>query len=132
MIPNNIKKLLVILVLVMLTGCASIVDMIPSRWDANQAKVITDIQVQTNHFDCKGDQAQQLRSLALNIEWFNTYAKTKPTKDIAKLTDTITATVKEYQDRLKTGPVSPLYCDLKVKIIKQQTDILAGSVQGRF
>jgi uncharacterized protein YceK len=132
MIPNNIKKLLVILVLVMLTGCASIVDMIPSRWDANQAKVITDIQVQTNHFDCKGDQAQQLRSLALNIEWFNTYAKTKPTKDIAKLTGTVTATVKEYQDRLKAGPVSPLYCDLKVKIIKQQTDILAGSVQGRF
>jgi len=129
---NNIKKLLVILALVSLTGCASIVDMIPSRWDANQAKVITDIQVQVTHFDCKGDQAQQLRSLALNIEWFNTYAKTKPTKDIAKLTSTVTATVKEYQDRLKTGPVSPLYCDLKVKIIKQQTDILAGSVQGRF
>ena len=129
---NNIKKLLVILALVSLTGCASIMEMIPSRWDANQAKVITDIQVQTNHFDCKGDQAQQLRSLALNIEWFNTYAKTKPTKDIAKLTGTVTATVKEYQDRLKTGPVSPLYCDLKVKIIKQQTDILAGSVQGRF
>jgi uncharacterized protein YceK len=129
---NNIKKLLVILALVSLTGCASIMEMIPSRWDANQAKVITDIQVQTNHFDCKGDQAQQLRSLALNIEWFNTYAKTKPTKDIAKLTGTVTATVKEYQDRLKAGPVSPLYCDLKVKIIKQQTDILAGSVQGRF
>ena len=129
---NNIKKLLVILALVSLTGCASIMEMIPSRWDANQAKVITDIQVQTNHFDCKGDQAQQLRSLALNIEWFNTYAKTKPTKDIAKLTGTVTATVKEYQDRLKTGPVSPLYCDLKLKIIKQQTDILAGSVQGRF
>lgn len=130
--PNNMKKLLVILALVSLTGCASIVDMIPSRWDVNQAKVITDIQVQVTHFDCRGDQAQQLRLLALNIEWFNTYAKTKPTKDIAKLTGTVTATVKEYQDRLKTGPVSPLYCDLKVKIIKQQTDILAGSVQGRF
>jgi len=129
---NNIKKLLVILALVSLTGCASIVDMIPSRWDANQAKVITDIQVQTNHFDCRGDQVQQLKSLALNVEWFNTYAKTKPTKDIAKLTGTVTATVKEYQDRLKVGPVSPLYCDLKIKIIKQQTDILAGSVQGRF
>jgi len=126
------KRLIVILAVVGLTGCASIVDMIPSKWDANQAKVITDIQVQTNHFDCRGDQVQQLKSLALNVEWFNTYAKTKPTKDIAKLTGTVTATVKEYQDRLKVGPVSPLYCDLKIKIIKQQTDILAGSVQGRF
>ena len=126
------KRLIVILAVVGLTGCASIVDMIPSKWDANQAKVITDIQVQTNHFDCRGDQAQQIKSLALNVEWFDTYARTKPTKDIAKLTGTIVTTVKEYQDRLKTGPVSPMYCDIKLKIIKQQTDILAGSVQGRF
>ena len=129
---TKMKKLLAIIALITLTGCASIVDMIPSRWDANQAKIITDIQVQIKHFDCKGNQTQQLGLLASNVEWFDIYAKTKPTKDIAKLTDTITNTVKEYQDRLKTGPVSPLYCDLKVKIIKQQTDILAGSVQGRF
>jgi len=126
------KKLIVILALVGLTGCASIMEMIPSRWDVNQAKVITDIQVQTNHFDCKADQVSQLSALAINVEWFDTYARTKPTRDIAKLTGTIVTTVKEYQDRLKTGPVSPLYCDLKLKIIKQQTDILAGSVQGRF
>ena len=126
------KRLLVVLSFTGLTGCASIMEMIPSRWDANQARVITDIQVQVKHFDCRGDQTQQLGLLASNVEWFDIYAKTKPTKDIARLTGTITATVKEYQDRLKAGPVSPLYCDLKVKIIKQQTDILAGSVQGRF
>ena len=126
------KKLAVAVMVVALTGCASVMEMIPSRWDANQAKVITDIQVQTNHFDCQADQASQLSALAINVEWFDTYAKTKPTRDIAKLTDTITTTVKEYQDRLKTGPVSPMYCDLKLKIIQQQADILAGSVQGRF
>ena len=126
------KRLLIVLALIGLTGCASVMEMIPSRWDANQAKVMTDIQVQVNHFDCKGDQAVQLTGLAINVEWFETYARTKPTRDIAKLTGTITTTVKEYQDRLKNGPVSPMYCDIKLKIIKQQTDILAGSVQGRF
>ena len=126
------KRLLVVLAFIGLTGCASIMEMIPSRWDVNQARVITDIQVQVNHFDCKGDQITQLAGLAINVEWFDTYAKTKPTRDISKLTDTITTTVKEYQDRLKTGPVSPMYCDLKLKIIKQQADILSGSVQGRF
>ena len=126
------KKLLIVCAFFALSGCAGIMEMIPSRWDANQARVITDIQVQVKHFDCRGDQTQQLGLLASNVEWFDIYAKTKPTKDIARLTGTITATVKEYQDRLKAGPVSPLYCDLKVKIIKQQTDILAGSVQGRF
>ena len=126
------KKLLAAVTFISLTGCASIMEKIPSRWDVNQAKVITDIQVQVNHFDCKGNQAAQLDALSLNVEWFDIYAKTKPTRDISKLTSTLTTTVKEYQDRLKTGPVSPLYCDLKVKIIKQQTEILTGSVQGRF
>lgn len=126
------KRLLVVLSVVALTGCASIVEMIPSRWDVNQAKVITDIQLQTRHFDCKGDQVQQLNALAMNVEWFDIYAKTKPTRDIAKLTGTMTDTIKEYKERLAKGPVSPLYCDLKAKIIKQQADILAGSVQGRF
>jgi PBP1b-binding outer membrane lipoprotein LpoB len=126
------KKLLVVLAFLSLTGCASIMEMIPSRWDVNQAKVITDIQLEVRHFDCKADLAPQVNQLAKDVEWFDIYAKTKPTRDIAKLTGTITDTVKELQDRVAKGPVSPMYCDLKKKIIQQQVDILAGSVQGRF
>ena len=126
------KKLLVVCALVALSGCASIMEMVPSRWDVNQAKVITDIQQQARRFDCKGDQTAQINELAKSVEWFDIYAKTKPTRDIAKLTGTMDKTIQEYQGRLKTGPVSPIYCDLKAKIIKQQADILAGSVQGRF
>ena len=126
------KKLIVVCAFFALTGCASIMEMIPSGWDVNQAKVITDIQQQVRHFDCKADLAPQVNKLAQDVEWFDIYAKTKPTRDIAKLTGTITDTVKELQDRVAKGPVSPLYCDLKKKIIQQQADILAKSVQGRF
>jgi hypothetical protein len=126
------KKLLVVFAFLSLSGCASILDYIPSRWDVNQAKVVTDIQQQARRFDCKGDQLAQINELAKSIEWFDIYAKTKPTRDILKLTGTMDKTVQEYQERLKQGPVSPLYCDLKAKIIRQQADILAGSVQGRF
>ena len=126
------KKLIAVLFVVSLTGCSTLMEYIPSSWDVNQAKVITDIQQQTRRFDCKGDQARQLNILATDVEWFDIYAKTKPTRDIAKLTVTLNDTVKEYKDRLDKGPVSPLYCDLKIKIIKQQTDIIAKSVQGRF
>lgn len=126
------KKLLVVLGFVLLTGCSSIMEYIPSRWDANQSKAITDIQLQAKNLDCKADLAPQVNKLAYDVDWFDTYAKTKPTRDIAKLTGTMTTTVKELQDRIKAGPVSPLYCDLKKKIIQQQADILAGSVQGRF
>ena len=126
------KKLLVVLGFVLLTGCSSIMEYIPSRWDANQSKAITDIQLQAKNLDCKADLAPQVNKLAYDVDWFDTYAKTKPTRDIAKLTGTMTTTVKELPDRIKAGPVSPLYCDLKKKIIQQQADILAGSVQGRF
>jgi len=126
------KRIAAVILFMSLTGCASIMEMIPSGWDVNQAKVITDIQQQTRHFDCRADLKPQVDQLAKDVEWFDIYANTKPTRDIAKLTGTITDTVKELQDRVKAGPVSPLYCDLKKKIIQQQADILAKSVQGRF
>ena len=126
------KKILLVLSFVMLSGCSTITEWIPSRWDVNQAKVITDIQQQTRHFDCKADQVAQLNDIAKNVEWFDIYSKTKPTRDISKLNATIISTIQEYQERLKKGPVSPMYCDLKLKLLKQQADILAGSVQGRF
>lgn len=126
------KKLIAVVALVSLSGCSTIMEYIPSRWDANQAKVATDIQQQARHFDCKGDQAQQLATLQKNIEWFDLYAKTKPTRDVAKLTSPMTTTVKEFQDRVAKGPVSPLYCDMKRKLFIQQADIIGGAVQGRF
>jgi PBP1b-binding outer membrane lipoprotein LpoB len=126
------KRLIAVCAFFALTGCASIMEMIPSGWDVNQAKVITDIQLEVRHFDCKAELAPQVNRLAQDVEWFDIYAKTKPTRDIAKLTGTITDTVKELQERVAKGPVSPLYCDLKKKIIQQQADILAKSVQGRF
>ena len=126
------KKLLMACAFFALTGCSTLMEYIPSSWDVNQAKVITDIQQQVRHFDCKTDLAPQVNQLAKNVEWFDIYSQTKPTRDINKLTGVIKDTVKELQDRVAKGPVSPLYCDLKKKIIQQQADILAKSVQGRF
>ena len=126
------KQLVAVLLIVTLTGCAGLIEKFPSRWDANQAKVVTDIQQGAKRFDCKGDQLAQLTALDRDIEWFDIYAKTKPTRDVAKLTKTMADTVNEFKDRASKGPVSPLYCELKKKIIIQQSEIIAGAVQGRF
>jgi hypothetical protein len=126
------KHLVALLLVVTLTGCAGLIEKFPSRWDANQAKVVTDIQQGAKRFDCKGDQLAQLTALDRDVEWFDIYAKTKPTRDVAKLTKTMADTVSEFKDRASKGPVSPLYCELKKKIIIQQSEIIAGAVQGRF
>ena len=94
------KKLIAVCAFFALTGCASIMEYIPSSWDVNQAKVITDIQQQARHIDCKADLAPQVDQLAKNVEWFDIYSQTKPTRDINKLTGVIKDTVKELQERV--------------------------------
>ena len=127
---TKMKRLLAITALVTLTGCASIVDMIPSKWDVNQAKITTDLRQATHNFACKADQRAQLKIIAEQAQWFALYSESKGTKDVAHLGKTLQATVKEFQDRAQ--PVSPIYCDIKRKLMIQQADIIAKTVQGRF
>jgi hypothetical protein len=120
------KKLLLI-TLVALAGCAYI----PSGWDANQSKIATDMQQTTRQLDCTAPDAG-LAKLADEIQWFDLYAKAKGTADIAPLSATLLTTVTEFQDRKKKEAVSPFYCELKKKIMIQDADIIAKTVQGRF
>lgn len=125
------KRLAVILMLTTLVGCSSFGPW-PSKWDVNQARVTTDLRQTTHNFDCKGNLTEQLTVLNLQIQWFDLYAESKSTKDVASLTDVMKATAKEFAERANKGPVSPLYCDLKKKLMIQQADIIAKTVQGRF
>ena len=126
------KKILIALTLVAFAGCSTIGEYIPSRWDVNQAKVTTDLRQTTKNFNCAGDIKAQLTTIHNQIEWFDLYAESKGTKDVAKLTATIKGTVKEFQDRVDKGPVSPLYCKIKQGIMSDQASIIAHTVQGRF
>jgi hypothetical protein len=130
---TDMKHLVILSAIVLLQGCStvqSVKDWIPSRWDVNQAKVITDLRQQTYNFDCKQDQPAQLKAITANLQWFQLYSESKGTKDVNKLLDTMRATVKEFSDRPQ--PVSAIYCDIKKKVMIQQVDIAAKTVQGRF
>ena len=126
------KHLFLAIVFVSLAGCSTIKEWIPVRWDANQSQSITTIQQTTRNFDCKGDIAQQSKSLANQIEWFTIYAESKPTRDVIGPIGHMNDTVKELVDRSSKGPVSPMYCEIKKKIMIQQADTVAHTVQGRF
>jgi hypothetical protein len=126
------KKLLVVLAVVVLAGCGSLKEYIPSRWDVNQAKVVTDLRQQTINFDCKGDLKSQLKAIESTAQWYRLYSEGKGTNDVVKMGDTLATTAKEFDERLDKGSVSPVYCDLKKKLMIQQADIMARAVQGRF
>jgi outer membrane biogenesis lipoprotein LolB len=126
------KKLAVVTIIVLLTGCSTLKDYWPSRWDVNQSKAVTDLQQTTRNFDCKGDIAAQAKTLSLQVEWLDIYSQTKGTRDVVQITSIMKDTTKELQDRIAKGPVSPMYCDLKKKILIQQADIIGTTIQGRF
>lgn len=126
------KNLIAVLAITMLAGCSSLKDWIPVKWDANQSQSITTIQQATRNFDCKGDIPQQAKSLSNQIQWFTIYAESKPTRDVIKPVGLMNDTVKSLIDQSNKGPVSPLFCDMKKKILIQQADMIAHTVQGRF
>lgn len=126
------KQILIAVVFITLAGCSTIGEYIPSRWDVNQARVTTDLRQTTKNFNCAGDVKAQLKIIQDQIQWFDLYAESKGTKDVAKLTTTISGTVNEFQDRVDKGPVSALYCKIKQGIMSDQAGIIAHSVQGRF
>jgi PBP1b-binding outer membrane lipoprotein LpoB len=135
------KHIIFFAFLFLLGGCSTIKetvqdinDFIPSRWDANQSKIVTDIQLSTRNFDCSNDQLNQLKNLDLQIEWFEIYSQTKGTKDVWELSDTLKKTTKEYIDRIKTStkPISEFYCKLKKEVMIKQADIIANTVQARW
>ena len=126
------RTLIVALSLVALTGCSSVKEWIPVRWDANQSQSITTIQQTTRNFDCKGDIAQQAKELSNKIQWFTIYSESKPTRDVIGPIGHMNDTVKELVDRSSKGPVSPMYCEIKKKVMTQQADMVAHTVQGRF
>jgi hypothetical protein len=126
------KKLIVVVAFIMLGGCSTVKEWIPVRWDANQSQAITSTQQTTRNFDCKADIAQQSKALSGQIEWFKIYSESKPTRDVIDPIAQMNSTVKELVDRSAQGPVSPMYCEIKKKIIVQQADMIAHTVQGRF
>lgn len=126
------KRLLLILSMVVLTGCGSLKEYIPVKWDVNQSHAITTIQQLARNFDCKGNILEQASYLNSQIQWFTIYADTKKTRDVIEPVGHMKDTVKELVDRSSKGPVSPLYCDLKKKLMIQQADMVAHTVQGRL
>ena len=115
-----------LIIALIVSGCS----LLPSKWDQNQARVITDIRQEAGSFDCKADVGQQLNALEKSIEWFQLYSNYRKANDIGSMINKLDTTVKEFQDRASKGPISPTYCQLKKSIITEEADIIGRTVGG--
>lgn len=114
-----------------LTGCASIVEKIPSFWDDNQSARIINVRQMVEQIDCEKPQFEQVQLVARELRWFELYSESKGSRqtDVIKLVDPMKKTVTAWIER-KEGSKS--YCEIKKQLLTTQAKTAAVAVLGRF
>jgi hypothetical protein len=127
-------KTLILSILLMLTGCASVQSWIPSFWDVNQSARITDVQLAVDRLDCAADQLVQVTRIRDDLRWFELYSTSKGAvqQDVLRLIAPMQATVEDMHKRNTEGRGSTVYCELKKRIMQQQASRAAAGIQGRW
>lgn len=128
------KKFLLALSFVSLTGCSTIVGFIPSFWDDNQSAKITDVRQKVENIDCKVPQLAQATDILSNIQWFELYSKSKGTRqsDVLRIVAPMKETVTDWSNRSAVKEGSEAYCNLKKRTLKLQAERAATAILGRY
>jgi hypothetical protein len=128
------KRIILIAAVVTLSGCSTIQGWIPSFWDDNQSAKITDVRLTVDRIDCSRDQLAQAVQLRDQLRWFELYSVSKGAlqRDVIKLVKPIQDTTEDWYKRSLDGQGSVGYCNIKKKILEQQTARAAKGILGRW
>ena len=130
------KKLFAILSFTLLSGCAGLTGLIPSFWDDNQSHRIISVRLDIERVDCKSTQLPQVVKIRDDLAWFKLYSESKGSRqaDVILLTKPMTATVEDWHKRVSTEghKDNPIYCDLKKRVLQEQSARAAKAILGRF
>ena len=125
---------LILIAVIMLTGCANIQSWVPSFWDDNQSAKIVDVRLGVDRLDCSQPQLAQITVIRDDLRWFELYSASKGAmqKDVLRLIAPMQATVEDMYTRNTGGTASKTYCELKKQIMTQQAERIASAVLGRW
>jgi hypothetical protein len=129
------KRITTFLAVLLLSGCAGLMDQIPSFNDANQSRAIIDVRLAVEQLDCDAVQEPQVKLIRDKLDWFRAYSESKSRQaDVLRLTDPIAETVKDFYQRVSQPghKDNKVYCQLKKRVLTQQTKRAAEVVIGRF
>ena len=128
------KRLVTLLFVLSLTGCASVMSLIPSFWDDNQSARITDVRLHIEQIDCEQPQLPQALRIQSDILWFELYSTSKGARqtDVARLVTPMQETVDDWVKRSREGQGSKGYCEIKKKLLQTQARSAASAILGRF
>ncbi len=124
-------RILAVLVMFMLGGCAGLEPWIPSFWDDNQAAYITEARLSIEQIRCDQAQAPQVERVHEDLRRFELYSESKGSaqKDVLRVVEPMSKTVNEWQRR---GEGSKTYCSIKKALLTQQGQRAAEVILGRW
>lgn len=122
---------LLLAVAVVLGGCATVTDWVPSFWDDNQSNYITQARLDIEGINCREAQAPQVARVARDLRLFELYSESKGSlqKDVLRVIEPMQTTVDEW---VKRGEGSAMYCKIKKDLLTQQGDRAARVILGRW
>lgn len=125
------KNFIVILAALMLTGCTTLQNWVPSFWDDNQSHYIIETRMAVERIDCSQPQAPQVQRVRDSLRQFELYSQAKGTlqKDVLRVIEPMQASTKEWADR---GEGSKTYCEIKRKLLTQQGERASRVILGRW
>ena len=130
------KKLFAILSIALLSGCAGLTGLIPSFWDDNQSHRIINVRLDIERVDCRALQLPQVIKIRDDLAWFKMYSESKGGRqaDVILLTKPMTDTVEDWYKRVAAEGHrdNPIYCDLKKRVLQEQSARAAKAILGRF
>ena len=129
-------KLFAILSFTLLSGCAGLTGLIPSFWDDNQSHRIISVRLDIERVDCRAQQLPQVAKIRDDLAWFKLYSESKGGRqaDVIALTAPMTETVEDWYKRVSQEGHrdNPVYCDLKKRVLQEQSARAAKAILGRF
>ena len=125
------RKLYVMCLIVVLSGCATVQNWMPSFWDDNQSAYITDARLSVERINCAEPQTVQVQRLREDLRRFELYSEAKGSlqKDVIRVIEPMQSTVKEWAER---GEGSKTYCEIKKRVLAQQGERAAKVILGRW
>jgi hypothetical protein len=128
------KRILLIASVVLLSGCSTIVGMIPSFWDDNQSAKIIDVRSSIDSINCKEPQLAQALQVQAQLRWFELYSESKGRRqqDVIKIITPMQESVTDWVKRSQDSQSTVSYCEIKKKLLTSQAKTAASAVLGRF
>ena len=131
------KKLLAVIPLVLLSGCALVDAYLMTKYDPNEYQLITSVRLQAQQAKAQCDDAAVSKSNAIRIttetQLFSLYSEHIPrNKDLIDASNNLHAIAKGLSDQyIKSDKVNTAFCKIKFQSIETSADKIQTVVAGR-